>query len=151
MAEVAPNVTEFISFHLAGQRFCFDVMSVREIRGWIQATPLPHSPDYVRGVINLRGAVLPVVDLALRLGFASSEPTARSAVIVAELPGQIVGILVDAVADIINVSPSDIQPTPEVASSMTREFLRGVVADEKGMIAVLKVDKIVPKDVPIAA
>jgi purine-binding chemotaxis protein CheW len=144
---IARNATEFVSFDVAGLRFCFDVVSVREIRGWIKATPIPHAPGFVRGIINLRGAVLPVIDLAARLGFAITEPTARSAVIVAELPGQIVGILVDAVADIINVSPDDIQPTPQVASSMTRDFLRGVIADDKGMIAVLKVDKLAPSEV----
>ncbi len=142
---------EFIAFHLGGQRFCIDIMSVREIRGWIPATPLPHAPDFLRGVINLRGAALPVVDLAARLGFPVGEPTPRHAVIVVQLQGQIVGLLVDSVSDILNVSPSAIQPTPDVASTMAREFLRGVIAADKGMISVLRVDKLAPSDILEAA
>jgi purine-binding chemotaxis protein CheW len=150
-ATTTDGQTEFISFYLAGQCFCFDIMSVREIRGWIRATLLPHAPSFVCGVINLRGAILPVIDLAARLGFPTNEPTARSAVIVVELPGQNAGILVDAVADIIPVSPGDIQPTPEVTSSMTKDFMRGVIPQKDGMISVLKIDKLAPHDGLIAA
>lgn len=142
---------EFIAFHLGEQRFCIDIMSVREIRGWIPATPLPHAPDFLRGVINLRGAILPVVDLAARLGFPVSEPTPRHAVIVVQLPGQIVGLLVDAVSDILDIPPGAIQPTPDVASTMAREFVRGVIAADKGMISVLRVERLAPSDVLEAA
>ena len=67
---------ELIAFRIGGQEFCVNIMSVREIRGWTPATPLPHSPHYVMGVINLRGAVLPIMDLSLRLGMKPAEPTA---------------------------------------------------------------------------
>jgi chemotaxis signal transduction protein len=73
--------SELIAFRLGGQEFCVDIMSVRDIRGWTQTTPLPHSPEYVKGVINLRGSVLPVIDLAARLGFKATEPTARHVII----------------------------------------------------------------------
>ncbi len=76
-------------------------MSVREIRGWTPATALPRAPGFVRGVINLRGVVLPIIDLADRLGFAPAEPTPRHVIIVAQTGRQIVGLLVDAVSDII--------------------------------------------------
>jgi methyl-accepting chemotaxis protein len=84
---------KFIVFDAGGQRFCIDTMSVREIRGWIAASPLPFSQDFLRGVINLRGNVLPIIDLAARLEFPVSEPTMRHVIIVAELPGQIVAFL----------------------------------------------------------
>lgn len=76
---------ELISFRIGAQEFCVDIMAVREIRGWTPATPLPHSPAYVRGVINLRGAVLPIVDLAERLGLPPSTPTQRHVIIVAQV------------------------------------------------------------------
>ncbi|MGL1418908.1 chemotaxis protein CheW, partial [Vibrio parahaemolyticus] len=82
------------------QEFCIDIMSIREIRGWTPATPLPKSPSFVRGVINLRGTVLPIVDLAVRLGFAPSEPTARHAIMVSQIGQQVVGLLVEGVSDI---------------------------------------------------
>src|ERR1700684_2210346 len=87
---------ELISFRVGAQEFCVDIMAVREIRGWTAATALPQSPTYVRGVINLRGAVLPIVDLAARLGFASADPTARHVIIVTQIGDQLVGLLVDA-------------------------------------------------------
>jgi purine-binding chemotaxis protein CheW len=138
---------KFIAFDLGAQRFCVDIMSVREIRGWAPATPLPHAPEFVRGVINLRGAVLPVVDLAARLGFPTSEPTARDVVIVTECSGKIVGFLVDAVSDILEISPDTIQPTPDVASPMAKDFIRGVVARNKEMISILRVDKLAPNSI----
>jgi purine-binding chemotaxis protein CheW len=138
---------KYIAFDIGEQRFCVDIMMVREIRGWTPATPLPHAPHYVRGVINLRGAVLPVVDLANRLGFPSSEPSVRHVVIVSELPGQVVGFLVDAVSDIIEISNDDVQPTPDIASSMAKDIMRGVVARDNGMISILRADKLAPSGI----
>ena len=89
-------------------------MSVREIRGWTAATPLPRTPDFVRGVINLRGAVLPIIDLSARLGLGFTEPEARHVIIVCRINNQMVGLLVDAVSDILTVTDDLIQPTPDV-------------------------------------
>jgi purine-binding chemotaxis protein CheW len=87
-------------------------MSVREIRGWTRATPLPHAPDFVRGVINLRGTVLPVVDLSVRLGMAPVMGDARNVIIVVQMGAQTAGLLVDAVSDILNLPRTDLQPPP---------------------------------------
>ncbi len=135
---------ELISFRIGTQEFCVDIMAVREIRGWTPATALPQSPGFVRGVINLRGAVLPIVDLAARLGFASAEPTARHVIIVAQIAGRTVGLLVDAVSDILTVTDDMVQPTPEVASEMVRLFVRGLVAIDGRMISLITLDNVVP-------
>ena len=90
-------------------------MSVREIRGWTPATPLPRAPGFVRGVINLRGSVLPIIDLAERLGFAADRGSARHVIIVVQDGAQIIGLLVDAVSDIIALPTEKMQPTPDVA------------------------------------
>src|ERR1700745_3149921 len=92
---------QLISFRIGTQEFCVDIMAVREIRGWTVATALPQSPSFVRGVINLRGAVLPIVDLAARLGFESTKTSDRHVIIVAQIGEQVVGLLVDAVSDIL--------------------------------------------------
>ena len=123
--------SELIAFRLGGQEFCVDIMSVRDIRGWTPTTPLPHSPEYVKGVINLRGSVLPVIDLAARLGFRSTEPTARHVIIVTQVGNQSVGLLVDAVSDILTITSDTIQPTPDVASELARAFMKGVLAIEE--------------------
>jgi purine-binding chemotaxis protein CheW len=135
---------EFVSFRVGAQEFCIDIMSVREIRGWAPATSIPHAPHYVRGVINLRGAVLPIVDLAARLGLPSVEPTARHVIIVTQIGERIAGVLVDAVSDILTTEERSIQDTPDVASSRARSFLRGVLALDGRMISIITVENILP-------
>ncbi|PNG24414.1 chemotaxis protein CheW [Methylocella silvestris] len=135
---------ELIAFRIGAQEFCVDIMSVREIRGWTPATALPQSPGFLRGVVNLRGAVLPIVDLSARLGFAPAEPTARHVIIVAQIGRQVVGLLVDAVSDILTVTDDLLQPTPDVASEMAKSFVRGVLAIDKRMISQIALDHVLP-------
>lgn len=142
---------ELIAFRVADREFCVDIISVREIRGFTAATPLPHAPGYVTGVINLRGTVLPIVDLSLRLGFGSTQPTMRSVIIVVMLDQQLVGLLVDAVSDILTVTDDTVQPTPDVASDMARSFVRGVIALEGRMISLIGIDSILPAQKDLAA
>ena len=139
------NRQELIAFRIGEQEFCVDIMAVREIRGWTPATPLPQSPGFVKGVINLRGAVLPIVDLSLRLGMKPAEPTARHVIIVAQVREKIVGLLVDAVSDILTVTDDIIQPTPEIASDLERSFARGILAIEGRMICVIELDSLFPE------
>jgi purine-binding chemotaxis protein CheW len=135
---------ELIAFRIGAQEFCVDIMSIREIRGWTPATPLPQSPSFVRGVINLRGAVLPIIDLAARLGFPPAEPTVRHVIIVAQVDHQIVGLLVDAVLDILSVTDEIVQTTPDVASEMAKTFVLGVLAVEGRMISLIALDHVLP-------
>ena len=136
---------ELIAFRIGAQEFCVDIMEVREIRGWTPATALPQAPPYVRGVINLRGAVLPIVDLGARLGLGAAEPTARHVIMVAQVQNQVVGLLVDAVSDILTVTDDMIQPTPDVASDMVRAFVRGLLAIEGRMVSFISLDRVLPE------
>lgn len=145
------NMRELVAFRLGSQEFCIDVMSVRDLRGFTPATALPHAPSYVRGVINLRGVVLPIVDLGVRLGFPACEPTARHVIIVAEIGGKMVGLLVDAVSDILIVAQGDIQPTPEVASEVAKTFVDGVLAIEGRMVSVIALRNLLPEQEQDAA
>ncbi|MFA5957138.1 chemotaxis protein CheW [Hyphomicrobium sp.] len=142
---------EFVAFRVGAQEFCIDIMGVREIRGWTQATPLPHSPAYVRGVINLRGAVLPIVDLAMRFGLGLTEPTPRSVIIVVQINQQVVGLLVDAVSDILTVSEASMQPTPDIASDLAKTFVKGVYAIDGRMISIVSLDCVLPISAKAAA
>ena len=139
------GMRELIAFRIGEQEFCVDIITVREIRGFAAATPLPHAPGFVVGVINLRGTVLPIVDLAARLGFGPTKPTARSVVIVVRLEHQLVGLLVDAVSDILTVTDDLLQPTPDIASELARSFVRGVMAVEGRMISMIAVDFVLPQ------
>lgn len=136
---------ELISFRIDVQEFCVDIMVIREIRGWTPATALPRTPAFMRGVINLRGAVLPIVDLAARLGFPSTEASARHVIIVAQIGTQLVGLLVDAVSDILTVDDDAIQPPPEVASDMVRDFVEGLLAIDGRMLSLISLDHLLPR------
>ncbi len=146
----AEDVNELIAFRIAEQDFCFNIMSVREIRGWTPATVIPHAPPFVRGVINLRGAVVPIVDLASRLGLTVPEPTARNVIIITQIDGPIVGLLVDAVSDILSVADKEVQPTPDVAANGS-EFLSGIITREDKMIRLLNLASIMPEKTGVAA
>ena len=135
---------ELIAFRIAEQEFCVGVMSVREIRGWTPATAVPQSPSFVRGVINLRGTVLPIVDLASRLGFPPAEPTARHAIMVAQVGHQVVGLLVDGVSEILTITPEQIQPTPDVASDMAKSFVSGVIVMDGRLIGLITLENLLP-------
>jgi purine-binding chemotaxis protein CheW len=135
---------KLIAFRIGDQEFCVNIMSVREIRGWTQATPLPHAPVYVMGVINLRGAVLPIIDLSARLGMKDAEPTARHVIIVAQMKTKVVGLLVEAVSDILTITEENIQPVPEVSSDLERQYARGILAIDKRMICMIELDALFP-------
>ena len=142
---------ELISFRIADQEFCLDIMAVREIRGWTAATPLPHSPPYVRGVINLRGAVLPILDLKTRLGLGVSEPSARSVIIVVHIDKRLVGLLVDGVSEILAANRAAVQPTPNVGCDTVSRFVRGIIPQEGRMISWIALDDILPGEIAEAA
>lgn len=145
------DVGELVAFRIGNQEFCVDIMAVREIRGWTPATPLPHSPSYVRGLINLRGTVLPVIDLAVRFGYEPREPSARSVIIVTEVGSQLVGLVVDAVSDILPTSAETIQSTPNVSSELATKFVKGVISIDSRMISLVQLDDVLPSDGKVAA
>jgi purine-binding chemotaxis protein CheW len=155
MSEAADNHTgeavELVAFRIGEQEYCVDIMKVREIRGWTPATILPHSPGFVMGVINLRGTVLPIIDLAARLGMGRAEPTARHVNIVVQVNDQVVGLLVDAVSDILTVPVDDIGPTPDVASEAAKQFVKGVFAIDTRMISLIELTEVLPASLHEAA
>jgi len=142
---------ELIAFRIGEQEFCVNIMSVREIRGWTPATPLPHAPPHVLGVINLRGAVLPIVDLSARLGMKPSQPTVRHVIIVTQAKTQVVGLLVEAVSDILTITGDNIQPVPEVSSDLEKQYARGILAIDKRMICMIELDALFPEQESEAA
>lgn len=137
-----PNL-ELLTFQIADQEYSLDIMSVREIRGWTRATPLPHAPSYMKGVINLRGTVLPVMDLSQRLGLKTREQTERNVIIVVSNQDVMTGLLVDAVSDIIALTQNDLQPPPEVQNSASSNVVSALTLIDDRMIRVLDLDSVV--------
>jgi purine-binding chemotaxis protein CheW len=150
-ANLTDGRRELIAFRVGDQEFCVDIMAVREIRGWSPATPMPHTPSYVRGVLNLRGAVLPVVDLGARLGLGAAEPTARHVIIVARIGEQTVGMLVDAVSDILTVTDETVQAPPDVGCETVKAFIKGILAVEGRMISMIALEDVLPQPIADAA
>ena len=140
----ADKGSELIAFSIGSQEFCISTTSVREIRGWTPATALPHAPAFVLGVVNLRGLVLPIVDLAVRLGFPPTEPTVRHAIIVVEFGHQVAGLLVDGVSDIFTASEEQIQPTPDIAAETAKLYVRGVIPIEGRLVGVIDIANLLP-------
>jgi purine-binding chemotaxis protein CheW len=155
MSEATPQANperrELTAFRVGEQEYCVDIMSVREIRGWTPATPLPQTPAYLRGVINLRGAVLPIMDLAARLGLPAIEPSARSVIIVVKVGERMIGLLVDAVSDILSVTDDLIQPTPDVACDRVKSFIKGLISMEGRLISEIALDRLAPETELLAA
>lgn len=141
--EAKPNPVELLTFRLSDQEYSLDIMCVREIRGWTKATPMPHSPDYMKGVINLRGAVLPVLDLAQRLGLPVSEHNERNVIIVVKHEDTLVGLLVDAVSDIIAITDEDMQTPPEISHGQNPGVIKSLTLIEERMIRTLDLSQLV--------
>lgn len=128
---------ELITFEVEGQLFGLDIMAIREIRAWTPVTRLPSVPAYVAGVVNLRGTVLPVIDLAARLGWNATEATPRHAIIVTQIGGQARGLIVDSVSDIVTVAQDALQPPPAASDEGIADFLEGLAISDDRMILVL--------------
>lgn len=143
---------ELITFEVAGQIFALDIMAIREIRAWTPVTPMPRVPHFVAGVVNLRGTVLPVIDLAARLGWQPTEATPRHAIIVCQINGQSQGLIVDSVSDIVGLDTEALQPAPDAGQDELIPFLEGIVALEEQMVMVLDLNALSASgDLPIAA
>jgi len=129
--------TELISFAIGDDQYGVDIMAVREIKGWIDITPLPQQPDYVRGVLNLRGVIVPIVDLRCRFGQGPTQATPLHIVIIVQIGEKPIGLLADRVLDIVPVDETQIKPVPRTAQAQRLNFLSGLVTTETAMIALI--------------
>jgi len=140
--ETVSETQEVVAFRVSDQDFCFEIMSVREIRGWTETTILPHSQAYVKGVVNLRGSVVPVIDLSERLGLGAITPGPRHVVIITVVDNHTVGFLADVVLDIVTVTQADMKPVPEIISEAARAFISGVIVVDERMIRKIELARV---------
>jgi len=150
--ESGPNrKIEAISFAIGNDQYAVDIMAVREIKVWSEITHLPKQPEYVRGVLNLRGVIVPIVDLRCRFGQGMTEATALHIVIVVQIGEQIVGLLADRVLDIVTFDAESVQPVPSTASNGHIDFLSGLVTVDAGMIALMDLSRLFTTELDAAA
>jgi purine-binding chemotaxis protein CheW len=128
---------QFISFAIGDDQYGVDIMAVREIKGWSDITHLPRQPEYVRGVLNLRGAIVPIIDLRCRFSQGLTEATPLHIVIIVQIGGRQVGLIGDRVLDIVSVEANQIQPVPRTSQGSPTDFLSGLVTIDDTMIALI--------------
>jgi purine-binding chemotaxis protein CheW len=133
----AGSLTQFISFAIGNDHYGVDIMSVREIRVWSQITTIPNQPEFVRGVLSLRGAMVPIIDLRARFGQGLTDATPAHIVIIVQVGDCQVGLLVDRVLDIVTFPESQIQAVPRVAQSSRIDFLAGLISTQTGLMALI--------------
>lgn len=151
----APASIQFISFAVGGNQYGVDIMAVREIKGWSDITHLPNQPEYVRGVLNLRGAIVPIMDLRCRFGLGLTEPTPLHILIIVQIDGRQVGLIGDRVIDIVSAETAAIHPVPRTKQGAAADFLSGLVNHDDAMIALIdlpqllsETDSVVPPAMP---
>lgn len=145
-AEAGANAIQFLTFAIGEDHYGLEIMAVREIKDWTGARHLPHQPDYMRGICNLRGAYIPVVDVRCRLGQGPTEPTPRHVLIVVQIGGRQVGLLADGVSDIVPVERADIRPVPDVAGAESRGFLSGLINVDDAAVGLLDLERLLDAD-----
>jgi len=146
ITSVDDNSEQYLTFLLGGEEYGVEILRVQEIKGWDQVTSIPNSPHYLCGVLNLRGTIVPIVDLRLRFDMPPKKYTPTTVVVVLKVEGatnRTVGIVVDGVSDTHNVIPEDIKPTPDFGSSVSIEFISGLVTlEDDAMMMILNVDRL---------
>ncbi len=143
----APQLQQ-LTFSLADEEYGVDILAVREIRGWSRVTRLPQTPDYLLGVLNLRGAIVPIMDLRLRFGLERESYGDNTVVIIVALAERLFGIVVDAVSDVVDIDPAAIKPVPDMGAVVDTRYLKGLATHVERMVMLLDVEKLMrPEDV----
>lgn len=142
---------QFLTFMLNGEEYGVDILRVQEIKGWESATEIPNTPQYIRGVINLRGTIVPVIDLRRRFAIEPIEYTNTTVIIVLRIrtadSEKTMGFIVDAVSDVYNVTPEQMKPTPEFGGQVRTDYVKGLATVDDKMVILLDIDQLVGSDV----
>lgn len=138
----APPNSEFISFAIGNDQYGVDIMAVREIKVWSEITHLPKQPEYIRGVLNLRGVIVPIMDLRCRFGQGMTEATTLHIILIVQIDTRLVGLLADRVMDIVSFEASQIQPVPRTDGTSAAEFLTGLATVDDAMITLIDLSQL---------
>jgi purine-binding chemotaxis protein CheW len=139
---------KFLTFFLAGEEYGLEILKVQEIIGIMDITPVPRSPDYIRGVINLRGKVIPIVDLRLRFGMEQAERTSETCIIVVEANRVQTGIVVDQVSEVLNIASGEIEDTPAFGAEVQTDYILGIGKADGRVKLLLDIDRVLAQGIP---
>lgn len=131
---------EFLTFLLGGEEYAIDILKVQEIRGYDAVTPIAHAPEFIKGVINLRGAIVPIIDLRIKFGLGTADYTPFTVVVVLNVGSRVVGIVVDAVSDVIAVRDEQMQPPPELSKAVDLRYITALAMLDERMLIVVDIE-----------
>ena len=137
-----PRISEFLAFKLGGEEYGIDILRVQEIRSYEQPTRIASAPRHILGVVNLRGLVVPIVDLRLSLNLDQAQYNGNTVVIVLNIAARVVGIVVDAVSDVITLTPEQMRPVPALSAGIATEHLLAIGAVEGRMLILMDIEKL---------
>jgi purine-binding chemotaxis protein CheW len=144
------NGARFLNFSLAGESYCIDILKVKELMGMTSVTPLPRTPAFIRGVINLRGQIIPVIDLRLKFGLEFQEYAKRTCIIVVEVAysdeNVLMGLVVDSIQDVVSIPEEKLSKIPYINARIKSEYIRGVADTPEGIKIVLDVLKVLNEE-----
>jgi len=137
---------QFLTFNLADEYYGVDILKVQEIKGYTTVTRIPNTPDYLKGVLNLRGTIVPIVDLRMKFSMGITEPTPFTVVVVVNVRNRVMGFLVDAVSDVLDLNAKNIQPPPELGSAVDINFVAGIGNANDRLVTLLDIDRVLTED-----
>jgi len=140
------DAQQFLTFNLAEEYYGVDILKVQEIKGYTNVTKIPNTPDYLKGVLNLRGTIVPIVDLRMKFGMGVTEPTSFTVVVVVNVRNRVMGFLVDAVSDVLDLNAKDIQPPPELGNTVDITFVAGIGNSNDHLVTLLDIDRVLTDD-----
>ena len=135
------QLREVLVFVLGGEEYAVDILKVQEIRGYEKVTAIPSAPPYLKGVVNLRGIIVPVIDMRIKFGLAEAKYDSFTVVIILRVSGRVIGVVVDGVSDVVRLAPSDVKPAPGLGSIVDSGFLAGLATQGDRMILLLEIEK----------
>ena len=138
----ATDGSQYLTFRLGEEEYGVEILKVQEIRGYTAITPVPNTPAYLKGVMNLRGTIVPVVDLRAKFGMEAAEYTAFTVIIVLTVGTKVVGLIVDAVSDVLNIPKTDIQATPDFGAQVDARFISGMAKAGDKLVVLLDIDRV---------
>jgi purine-binding chemotaxis protein CheW len=134
--------SQYLTFALGGEEYGVEILKVQEIRGYTSITPIPNTPSHIKGVMNLRGAIVPVVDLRRTLAMPATEYSPFSVIIVVTVGTRVMGLIVDAVSDVLDVARTDIHPTPDFGTRIDARFIQGMARVGDKLVVLLDIDRV---------
>lgn len=138
----ASSAAEYLTFRLGQEEYGIDILRVQEIRSYEQPTRMAHAPQFIKGVIDLRGVIVPIIDLRIKLGCATADYTDFTVVIILNVGGTVLGAVVDAVADVVALQAEAIKPAPQFQGHVDGSFVRGIATTGERMLIVLDIESL---------